>query len=308
MAATLLTGLLSSAKARVAASKAAIVPDLVHLIAAGQGFAMAAKSPIIALQALLFAGGFTGLAPLGPDMEIWREALAAGLERHCVPVLRQLASDPSSGVYREARDLLATLNGTMPGTRPGEEAQLQQFEQRSGIQRPPAPQQPHFSDAAPPVPSTGVPPAAKLSKAAAYGGDGTVAVRCKSAAQRLQCAACGKAEGEAGVAKLKTCSGCHVAAYCSAACRNGHWKAHKAACRAAAASSAAAAAAPLQAATYTAPNHSQIALQQPVLRLAAVNRHGFQSCISHARSVCASPLIVLAAVSALFVLAVLLSI
>ena len=52
------------------------------------------------------------------------------------------------------------------------------------------------------------------------------------------CAACGVSPS--GNTKLLTCSGCHVARYCSPACQRSHWKVHKPDCKAAAAAAAAA--------------------------------------------------------------------
>ena len=52
------------------------------------------------------------------------------------------------------------------------------------------------------------------------------------------CAACGASPSSN--TKLLTCSGCHVARYCSPACQRSHWKVHKPDCKAAAAAAAAA--------------------------------------------------------------------
>lgn len=98
MAATLLSGLIAKVqKAWSAAIRAGIVSDLVHLIAAGRGFADVAKGAVIALHALVFPR-LLDFGDLHSDMYIWSQAVAAGLERQCVPVLRQLAFDPSSEV------------------------------------------------------------------------------------------------------------------------------------------------------------------------------------------------------------------
>lgn len=76
-------------------------------------------------------------------------------------------------------------------------------------------------------------PAAKAGECSASVPIGAAATSASGAAEDplACCAACGKRKGDAGVRKLRTCTGCRALKYCSTECQHAHWDAHKAACK-----------------------------------------------------------------------------
>lgn len=225
---------------RAAAVKAGVIPALVALLPAG-----CEMSDVDAMPGML-GDVLHALLPLLSDSAgNQQQAVAAGIVKY-LPMLRQMAEAGRGGglvqmgagvltgmfrdVERGRSGPGAPVAGSSAATPAAELADdaarllAQFFAAKMGLfdEGSAGPSERASASAA----SAGVSNAGSSLREARGGSTGAEAPPC--------CASCGRAEGEAGVAKLKSCSSCHAVRYCSRECQKAHWRAHKAHCKAAA--------------------------------------------------------------------------